>query len=263
MMKRSTILLLCALPALVAILVSIYSCATSPRMDITPGKQLVTGADFVGKQTCAMCHSRIVENFKSTVHGRHQQLPVMDNNGLDRICESCHGAGSLHLEVGGGRDANIIDPGETPAPCFQCHQNIQARVVQRYSHPIRKGKMSCTDCHSPHSKDIFLPSGTLMGGSSPVCRQCHREKAAPRVFEHEALREGCTSCHNPHGTINEKMLVQRDNNLCLRCHGQISSAGSINMGDFSHTSRLAEGVCWSSGCHTAVHGSNINPHLRY
>jgi hypothetical protein len=35
------------------------------------------------------------------------------------------------------------------------------------------------------------------------------------------------------------------------------------MGDFPHTTRLARGVCWSSGCQTAVHGSNINPHLRY
>jgi hypothetical protein len=31
----------------------------------------------------------------------------------------------------------------------------------------------------------------------------------------------------------------------------------------SHTTRLMQGACWSAGCHTAVHGSNINPHLRY
>ena len=261
-MKKGTMLLLCAGLGYITILGMIFSCTTTSRMDITTGKQLVRGADFVGKQTCAMCHSHIVEKFKHTVHSRHQ-FPVNDNQDLDLICEGCHGAGSLHLEVGGGRDANIVDPEETPTPCFQCHQNIQARFLQRYSHPLRLGKVSCTDCHSPHGKDIFLSSGTLVGGSSPVCRQCHREKVAPHVFEHEARREGCTSCHNPHGTINDKMLVQRDNNLCLRCHGQITSAGSINMGDFSHTSRLAEGVCWSSGCHTAVHGSNINPHLRY
>jgi hypothetical protein len=23
------------------------------------------------------------------------------------------------------------------------------------------------------------------------------------------------------------------------------------------------GTCWTSGCHTAVHGSNVDPRLRY
>jgi hypothetical protein len=35
------------------------------------------------------------------------------------------------------------------------------------------------------------------------------------------------------------------------------------IGKFDHSSRLAQGSCFSAGCHTAVHGSNINPHLRY
>jgi hypothetical protein len=51
--------------------------------------------------------------------------------------------------------------------------------------------------------------------------------------------------------------------LCLKCHAQLAAPGTIVMGDFSHTTRLMEGTCWSAGCHTAVHGSDINPHLRY
>ncbi|MEJ2725969.1 MAG: cytochrome c3 family protein, partial [Deltaproteobacteria bacterium] len=91
----------------------------------------------------------------------------------------------------------------------------------------------------------------------------HREQTQPRVFEHEALREGCTVCHNPHGSINKQLLIQRDNNLCLKCHAQLSAPGTAIIGDFSHTTRLMQGTCWSAGCHTAVHGSNINAHLRY
>jgi predicted CXXCH cytochrome family protein len=93
--------------------------------------------------------------------------------------------------------------------------------------------------------------------------QCHREKARPHVFEHEALREGCPTCHNPHGSINDKMLTERDVNLCLKCHAQIASPGTVFIGDFSHTTRLSEGPCWSASCHTAVHGSDVNAHLRY
>jgi hypothetical protein len=60
------------------------------------------------------------------------------------------------------------------------------------------------------------------------------------------------------------MLVERDNNLCLKCHAQRPvGGGEIYIGRERHTDFLARGGCWSADCHTAVHGSNINPHLRY
>jgi predicted CXXCH cytochrome family protein len=88
------------------------------------------------------------------------------------------------------------------------------------------------------------------------------------VFEHEALREGCTTCHNPHGSINAKLLVERDVNLCLKCHAQLQAmsgplAGEILIGKEPHTGYLRLGTCYSAGCHTAVHGSNVSPKLRY
>ena len=38
---------------------------------------------------------------------------------------------------------------------------------------------------------------------------------------------------------------------------------SIYIGTVDHTSNLKQGTCFSAGCHTAIHGSNINNHLRY
>ena len=80
------------------------------------------------------------------------------------------------------------------------------------------------------------------------------------MFEHEALREGCSSCHKIHGSIHPKMLQARDNNLCLRCHAQVNFP---RIGDSSHAGRFREGTCFSAGCHTAPHGSNFDDHLRY
>ena len=64
------------------------------------------------------------------------------------------------------------------------------------------------------------------------------------------------------------VMIVRDWNLCLRCHSQADTATTI--GDNNHTTgvgtssgRLNEGTCFSGGCHTAVHGSNFNAHLRY
>ena len=81
------------------------------------------------------------------------------------------------------------------------------------------------------------------------------------------MREGCTVCHNPHGSINLKMLTQPDPNLCLRCHAQVQgpgvARGQLYIGKVNHTSFLQMGTCWSSGCHTAIHGSNVQPQMLF
>ena len=89
------------------------------------------------------------------------------------------------------------------------------------------------------------------------------------MFEHEAMQEGCTTCHTAHGSVNAKMLTVRDSNLCLKCHfqqqiqNQNSGTISILIGGSDHTIRLQQGTCWSAGCHEAVHGSRVNPSLRF
>jgi predicted CXXCH cytochrome family protein len=126
--------------------------------------------------------------------------------------------------------------------------------------------MNCAQCHDPHGLDIFKPSGGLaMARLNQNCSQCHREQTRPYVFEHEALREGCTVCHSPHGSVNRKLLVESDSNLCLKCHAQVqhSSTGEIYIGLTPHSAHIRQGACWTSGCHTAVHGSNVHPRMLY
>jgi len=257
--KFKTTIIIAGLIAAAAV-IFIISCATMGPVVAPP--PVIKGAEYVGMETCALCHERMVEDFKYTSHARIQILGEgkrLEGQG----CESCHGAGSLHLEVGGGRGKFIVNPGRDPEACFSCHLEKKALFRLQYHHPIIEGRMSCVSCHNPHGEDIYKPKGMFVGRVNETCAQCHRAKTRPHVFEHEALREGCTTCHNAHGSINEKLLVERDNNLCLKCHAQLATPGTVTIGDMSHTTRLMQGTCWSAGCHTAVHGSDINPHLRY
>jgi predicted CXXCH cytochrome family protein len=245
------------------------SCATVKRVVIAP--PMIPGAKYVGMDQCAICHEKEVKNFKLTQHSRIQLREPEEKDEVTNLgCEACHGAGSLHVEAGGGKGKFIIS-GQNPEGCFQCHLDKKAEFSLQYHHPLKEGRMNCTACHNPHGDDINKPAGALITRANETCAQCHREQARPHVFEHEALREGCVACHNVHGSINPKMLAQRDNNLCLKCHAQVAAPntpGTVIIGKVPHAgfagrSLLEQGTCFSAGCHTAVHGSDVNSHLRY
>ncbi|MFM9091970.1 MAG: cytochrome c3 family protein [Verrucomicrobiota bacterium] len=73
--------------------------------------------------------------------------------------------------------------------------------------------MACTDCHDPHRGDAILGGGTRMAAANDTCLKCHEAQRGPYVFEHEALRDTCTACHNSHGSVNAKMLKARNATL--------------------------------------------------
>ena len=244
----------------------LVSCATLDHVVVAP--PMIPGAKYVGMDQCALCHEKQVKNFKLTQHARVQLRDTTNKEEVkDLGCEACHGPGSLHVDAGGGKPKErFIISGKGPEACFQCHLDKNAEYSLQIHHPVKEGRMSCTSCHDPHGEDILKPKEMQVGRVNQDCAQCHREQARPHVFEHEAMREGCTSCHNVHGSINSKMLTERDNNLCLKCHAQIAmpkTPGQVFIGTFDHTPFLQQGTCFSAGCHTAVHGSDINSHLRY
>jgi predicted CXXCH cytochrome family protein len=251
-----------ALGAAGGVAVCLISCSTTPDAVVVPLE--IPGAHFVGNRACLDCHAGIVRKFPASPHARvHFENAVRVG---DTGCESCHGPGSKHIEAGGAKF--IINPGPDPSSCFQCHLDVHAEFSLPQHHQVIEGRLSCVQCHDPHGGDILKPKGGLaMARHDESCAQCHRDQTRPFVFEHEALREGCTTCHNPHGSINQKMLVASDPNLCLRCHAQVQGPsvpnGSLYIGNTDHTRLLQIGTCWTAGCHTAIHGSNVDPRLRY
>lgn len=252
------------LGAVASLAVVLNSCSTTPVSLATAPS--VPGATFVGNKACADCHGVMTRVFPSSAHAR---IHTEDSRAVaESGCESCHGPGSKHIAGGGGRGKFIVNPGKDPGPCYQCHLEIQAKFGLPQHHPVPESRMNCVQCHDPHGRDILKPAGGLaMARLNESCAGCHREQTRPFVFEHEALREGCTTCHNPHGSVNRKLLTESDPNLCLKCHAQVQGAGvasgDIYIGKVPHTLLLRQGTCWSAGCHTAVHGSNVNPRMLY
>ena len=248
-----------ALIPVAAIAAAFVSCATTvTRTAMAPPD--IPGAQFVGSQSCADCHAEIVRDFKTASHAR---LQVRGADTMDVGCESCHGPGSLHNNSGGAHHT-ILNPNKSPDTCFRCHLEMKARFSLPSHHPVEEGKVSCSDCHNPHTGSAIMGGGTAHTTEFDTCGRCHTAQRGPFVFEHEAVREGCTTCHQPHGTVNAKMLRERNQTLCLKCHfQQQTSPGRIYIGARDHSSFLSRGTCWSAGCHEAVHGSQIGSSLRF
>ena len=240
----------------------LISCVAVNRTMIAP--PFIAGASFVGTKECKECHSEQTDHFASATHAK---IAFADGSTGTTGCETCHGAGSLHVKAGGSK-GTIVNPKKSPEACFQCHTDKRAQFTLANSHGVLNGNMSCGDCHDPHEGNMIKGTGAAsLESENETCTKCHTAQKGPFVFKHNAMREGCTACHNPHGSVNQKMLVARDANLCLRCHAEVgvgAQAGQLLAGGENHGSRVASGgACWSAGCHETVHGSHASKALRY
>jgi predicted CXXCH cytochrome family protein len=240
----------------------LVSCVSVNRAVLAPPS--VPGANFVGSKACTECHAETAEHFGSATHAR---IALADPKLGDTGCETCHGPGSIHVKSGGGA-GSIVNPGKSPETCFQCHLDKRGEFSLPSTHAVLAGKVSCSDCHNLHEGDAIKGTGVSLESMNETCTKCHSAQKGPFVFEHGAMKEGCIACHAPHGSVNQKMLLSRDANLCMRCHLEAPAthnAGIINAGATvagNHNARLMQGTCWSAGCHEAPHGSNANNHTR-
>jgi predicted CXXCH cytochrome family protein len=248
---------------LAAIIVN--SCSGITRTIVAPPQ--IAGAEFVGSEACADCHEDITDGFHTATHAN---LMAAGDNAKDIGCESCHGAASLHVESGGER-GTVVNPNRSPLTCFGCHLDTRGEFSLPHAHPVIGGplgmtsaKVACSDCHAPHEGPAIIGGGMAIAAETDTCTGCHPAQRGPWVFEHEAMREGCTVCHQPHGSVNAALLTERDSTLCMKCHFQEqASAGQVLIGGRNHANDLARGTCYSTGCHEAVHGSQVNSSLRY
>ncbi len=104
---------------------------------------------------------------------------------------------------------------------------------------------------------------TLLVGATlnETCYTCHAEKRGPFLWEHEPVREDCSICHKPHGSVNESLLKNRAPWLCQQCHLEqfhpstaYSGTGLPGATTPSGAQQLLGKNCMN--CHVQVHGSN-------
>jgi DmsE family decaheme c-type cytochrome len=184
---------------------------------------------FVGEAECLTCHDDMLSEFEHTPHAHvlnetNARTPLMA-----RGCESCHGPGEAHVASegkGGGLIAFSNESVETreagKTACLTCHER-GARVHWKGS-PHDSRELSCTSCHTIMRK--VSPRYQLAAPTEPeLCGSCHLVRRAQTFRNaHMPLREGamgCTSCHNPHGSPNQSLLVHDTvNDTCFGCHAE-------------------------------------------
>ena len=268
-----------------------------------------SGAVEVGDETCVTCHDKVSQDFESNIHSRlsvgddhtceachgpgskHAEdgdkasiyNPKDDyvTTGPNR-CVNCHGGteytswqGLAHFEAEGGcSDCHRIHGEEKhllvkqdPALCFDCHipQRSQARMPSH--HPVIEGLIKCSDCHAIHSRDVQYTVGE---GKRELCLSCHTSLQGPFIFEHDPVNEDCGICHDPHGTVADKLLIQNEPFLCLSCHsmhfhvtlvgyeGEFYAPQHPDRGGISTRDGMKKAMLTKcTQCHSEIHGSDL------
>jgi len=141
--------------------------------------------------------------------------------------------------------------------CFTCHQQQRAEFRRRSRMPLLEGKLSCGDCHNPHG--TVTRSLVKADSVNQLCYGCHAEKRGPFIWEHAPVRRDCMSCHLPHGSSHESLLVTARPFLCQQCHANVSHPANLltrpNLPRGTiPDERAANRGC--SNCHSQIHGSN-------
>lgn len=214
-----------------------YRCHSDTRqLQEIAGPHQILGPNGFNCSTCHVPHGRVTAETRSNQCLQcHTGSPTMAWHSSYHFregvaCADCHEA---HPNVERARVANVshtnvVRPNvrpmgvADPETCYKCHPKMFALASLPSHHPIREGKLRCSDCHDSHGQEHgSLKAPTL----NQLCFECHAEKEGPFVWEHAPVTENCGICHEPHGSVTNNLLHQPTMFLCLRCHTGHSTHG--------------------------------------
>jgi len=166
------------------------------------------------------------------------------HNRADMSCTDCH---TIHAN----KNESLLKE-DLQDFCISCHSSTAAEFNRRSAHPFESENISCVDCHFSTEMESFQPTIGLGWN----CQKCHTDLAGPHVYEHPVTYDfyvnggGCTECHEPHGSNNDRLLKQPGSGICLQCHG--TPPGHIT----NHSGLGSKLACVE--CHSEIHGSYDN-----
>jgi predicted CXXCH cytochrome family protein len=217
------------------------SCPTCHRTIIEKGPW--KHGPVVNRQ-CLVCHQRSVKPWRIG-------FPATK---IQDLCVTCHtykkdwesrkfihgpmivGGCTLCHDPHGGKYRYQLWAAGSLQLCITCHSDkrnlVSKKKKQRpaYVHGIIYGE-GCVVCHSPHATDErYMLSKPI----NELCTGCHHKLAGvkrghpvaghPTTAPQDPRRPGrrlvCSSCHNPHGSSYQYMLINtlQGARLCRGCH---------------------------------------------
>ena len=221
-------------------------CPTTPTP--TPGgtgNSGVTG-QFVGADTCALCHKNVHDNWAKTLHaGALDSLENIDE-GTNPDCLLCHA-------LGFGLDGGYVDRATTNAlagiQCESCHGAGRAHVEnvadQSLRPPVSISADICAQCHNPFHHALYgewkksaharvtptVAEELVAGQVASSCGLCHSGDVRQAVLVEDQtvpdnFLEGkstsqlnavvCVTCHDPHQRTNKAFLPPTGHDFQLR-----------------------------------------------
>ena len=203
-----------------------------PKADpkVASKKRIKNDGDFVHPALdaagCRDCH---------LPHGSRQEHLLKAKQ--TELCYECHDAHEepvVHGAVTLGRCSTCHEPhagereyllrAEGSALCFTCHADDLTGRKSEHA-PAKDGQ--CLTCHLPHGAQHHKL--LRRGPTNVTCLSCHEAGAEGAVEKtiagkvahvHSPVAEGCTVCHDPHGSNAGRSLVDDVPGLCVRCHSK-------------------------------------------
>ena len=204
--------------------------------------------------TCGNCHVGVQGQWKTTRHAS-AWAELQGSGHAVASCNKCHTVSELGNAIGHPAGYSTVpDSGYHDVQCESCHGPGFTHVENpdiAANHPLARMHVdtgvvnSCSGCHTGVHSPFVEEWKESAHGSGPgfaaaatnaSCQPCHEGRAAMAIkFGEQANyvekasatpeRIGCVTCHNPHGSPNEKQLraplsTPTRDQLCVTCHSR-------------------------------------------